>query len=151
MVIPPTSMWFARLHTRGPMANMSQIAFQTAVALAVYDARQKNRPPVLRESHLKQVVTMSAAFKEYIISTHEGMEDAQIAYRKGLRDDTLGSAANSRDSRGQAHITRRRNWGSSVFRSNGIVPLFLGIITEHSRFRIAWIIAYIGSEYTFCK
>ncbi|KAH8776082.1 hypothetical protein F5882DRAFT_359889 [Hyaloscypha sp. PMI_1271] len=73
-------------------------AFQTAVALAIYDskmAREKgvsveDSIPEIKEKHLSQIVSMSSAFKDYITSTHEGVKDADLAYRLGLRDDKFG-------------------------------------------------------------
>ncbi|KAL9090669.1 MAG: hypothetical protein Q9165_005157 [Trypethelium subeluteriae] len=70
-------------------------AFQTAVALAVFeanDAREKGKPekdciPEITETHLAQVVRMSTAFKQYIKDTHEGLEDADLAMKLGNRDD----------------------------------------------------------------
>ena len=43
--------------------------------------------PEIKEKHLSQIVSMSAAFKDYITSTHEGIKDPDLAYRLGLRDD----------------------------------------------------------------
>ncbi|KAI1421819.1 hypothetical protein F5Y12DRAFT_787169 [Xylaria sp. FL1777] len=71
-------------------------AFQSAVALAVFDskiAREKGASdedaiPEIKEKHLAQVVNMSAAFKEYMTATHEGVEDADRAYRLGIRHET---------------------------------------------------------------
>jgi hypothetical protein len=80
----------------------SQIAaFQTAVALAIFDARVAREKggsdedfiPEVKERHLSQVVSMSAAFKEYITATHEGIEDADLAYKLGIRHDRLGTDA----------------------------------------------------------
>ncbi|KAI0975374.1 hypothetical protein F4678DRAFT_420118 [Xylaria arbuscula] len=77
-------------------------AFQTAVALAVFDskvARQKGAGdedsiPEIKEKHLTQVVKMSAAFKDYVTATHEGVEDADRAYRFGIRHDRFGENIN---------------------------------------------------------
>jgi hypothetical protein len=70
-------------------------AFQTAIALAIADskvAKAKGRPekdciPQVTEAHLKQVVAISGAFKHYIKATHEGIEDADLAYKLGNRFD----------------------------------------------------------------
>lgn len=70
-------------------------AFQTAVALAIAEAKtakEKGRPPAecipqLSEAHLRQVVEMSTAFKSYIKATHEGIDDADYAFRLGNRYD----------------------------------------------------------------
>ncbi|KAI1289047.1 hypothetical protein F5Y03DRAFT_64840 [Xylaria venustula] len=77
-------------------------AFQTAVALAIFDskvARQKGASdedsvPEIKEKHLTQVVKMSAAFKDYVTATHEGVQDADIAYRLGIRHDRFGENVN---------------------------------------------------------
>jgi hypothetical protein len=65
-------------------------AFQTAVALPLYDAKG-SEIPVVKESHLQQVVSMSRAFKNYIMATHEDMTDAEMTYKSGLRDDSKDS------------------------------------------------------------
>jgi len=64
-------------------------AFQTSVALALFDAQGKE-VPIIKESHFRQVVSMSRAFKDYIKSTHEDMDDSEIAYKSGLRYDGFG-------------------------------------------------------------
>ncbi|KAI1122776.1 hypothetical protein F5Y10DRAFT_253232 [Nemania abortiva] len=74
-------------------------AFQTAVALAVFDAKmakERGAPdeetiPEIKEKHLSQVVSMSSAFKEYITATHEGIEDSDMAFKLGIRHDKLGA------------------------------------------------------------
>ena len=48
---------------------------------------------------------MSAAFKEYIVSTHEGLEDSDYAFQMGLRDDRHGDP-NSSD--------KKKNGGAKV-------------------------------------
>ena len=45
--------------------------------------------PEVTEAHLSQVVSMSAAFKRYIKATHEGVDDADHAFRLGNRYDRL--------------------------------------------------------------
>lgn len=64
-------------------------AFQTAVALAVFDAKSSNSgsPPKVAERHLKQVVSMSSAFREYMKATHDGMDNSTWAYKHGNRED----------------------------------------------------------------
>ncbi|KAI0537930.1 hypothetical protein GGR58DRAFT_323861 [Xylaria digitata] len=76
-------------------------AFQTAVALAIFDsnisgekgASDQDSIPEIKEKHLTQVVNMSTAFKKYITATHEGIGDADMAYRLGNRLDRLVSEA----------------------------------------------------------
>jgi hypothetical protein len=68
-------------------------AFQTAVALAIFDSKQKNNssPPEVTEDHLKQVVSMSTAFRKYITATHEGLSHSDLAYKHGIREDRVPS------------------------------------------------------------
>ena len=49
------------------------IAFQTAVTLAL-DETTPGGVPMVKESHLRQVVKMSQSFKDYIKSTHGNMD-----------------------------------------------------------------------------
>ncbi|KAF2109457.1 P-loop containing nucleoside triphosphate hydrolase protein [Lophiotrema nucula] len=64
-------------------------AFQTAVALACYDAKvNKEEVPVVTEDHFDQVVKMSTNFKEYMKSTLT-TDDAGYAFAARLRDDTF--------------------------------------------------------------
>ncbi|KAI2466168.1 hypothetical protein F4781DRAFT_406556 [Annulohypoxylon bovei var. microspora] len=73
-------------------------AFQSAVALAIYDsraAREKGATveesiPEVKENHLKQIANMSTAFKSYMTSTHEGVKDSDLAYKIGIRNDNFG-------------------------------------------------------------
>ncbi|KAK1919974.1 hypothetical protein P3342_002269 [Pyrenophora teres f. teres] len=68
-------------------------AFQTAVALALFDAKQNNseEPPEVTENHLKQVVSMSSAFKKYMAAVNSGMDDSTLAQKHGNRDDRYPS------------------------------------------------------------
>jgi len=58
-----------------PLINLIDIylAFQTAVTLAL-DEAVPDVVPVVKESHLRQVVKMSQSFKDYIKSTHGNMD-----------------------------------------------------------------------------
>ncbi|KAH8679032.1 hypothetical protein BGZ60DRAFT_255846 [Tricladium varicosporioides] len=67
-------------------------AFQTAVTLALDEATVGSIPTV-KESHFRQVVKMSQSFKNYIKSTHGNMDDADMAYDSGLRDDSGAHAS----------------------------------------------------------
>jgi hypothetical protein len=66
------------------------------VALAIAEsqtAREKGAAiedsvPQVSESHLNQVVTMSAAFKKYIKATHGGKEEGAYAFQLGNRAPT---------------------------------------------------------------
>jgi hypothetical protein len=54
-------------------------------------ARDDDSIPEIKERHLSQVVSMSRAFKDYITATHEGIEDADMAYKLGIRHDRIGN------------------------------------------------------------
>lgn len=66
-------------------------AFQTAVALAVNDSKKSKDKavPMMTEEHLQQVVKMSSAFRRYMKATHKGMDESQIAYHHGNREDNV--------------------------------------------------------------
>jgi hypothetical protein len=59
--------------SQNSVTNQLFVAFQTAVDLAIYDAKGKEIP-VVKESHLRKVVHMSRAFKEYMKATHEDLD-----------------------------------------------------------------------------
>ncbi|KAL0258658.1 hypothetical protein SLS55_006156 [Diplodia seriata] len=62
-------------------------AFQTAVALASFEAKQSGEQiPTVTEDHISQVVDMSSTFKDYMKSALQA-NDADIAYRDRLRND----------------------------------------------------------------
>ena len=79
--------------------RIGDLAFQTAVALAMYDHRKTfdvnkddsddSEPsyPTVEEKHLKQVVNLSTAFKKYMRSTRHDMKYSDYAWKHGLRDD----------------------------------------------------------------
>ncbi len=52
----------------------------------MYEARD-GEIPFVKEEHLKQVVSMSSAFKDYMRKTNQSMENSEIAYKRGLRYD----------------------------------------------------------------
>jgi hypothetical protein len=67
-------------------------AFQTAVALAQYQARKEGKVQVvLQADHLKRVVKMSKLFKDYINSTHKNQDEAKRAFIEERRNDTFDS------------------------------------------------------------
>ncbi|KAH8708362.1 P-loop containing nucleoside triphosphate hydrolase protein [Phaeosphaeriaceae sp. PMI808] len=74
-------------------------AFQTSVALAVFDSKQKNNkgPPKITEKHLEQVVAMSSAFRNYMKATRDGMDDSTWAYKRGNREDKYPSTPAKQD------------------------------------------------------
>ncbi|KAJ0414207.1 hypothetical protein BJY00DRAFT_295528, partial [Aspergillus carlsbadensis] len=63
-------------------------AFQTAVALACYQAKQEgNEVPELTDDHLRQVVSMSQNFKQYLHNVRGAEEE--MAYMARLRNDEV--------------------------------------------------------------
>lgn len=68
-------------------------AFHTAVALAVYDSKHRNQGPIpkVTENHLKQVVSMSSAFRNYIKAAHNDEDHSARAFRLQNRDDKAPS------------------------------------------------------------
>ncbi|KAJ5703871.1 ATPase AAA-type core [Penicillium malachiteum] len=62
-------------------------AFQTAVALACFEAKSKNRTPKLTDKHLAQVVTMSHNFKSYLRSVQGA--DGDLAWAARVRNDKV--------------------------------------------------------------
>ncbi|CEL11686.1 hypothetical protein ASPCAL14785 [Aspergillus calidoustus] len=63
-------------------------AFQTAVALACYQAKQEgNDVPELTDDHLRQVVSMSQNFKTYLHNVRGAEEE--MAYMARLRNDEV--------------------------------------------------------------
>ena len=68
-------------------------AFQTALALAQYQARkERKKQVVLQADHLKRVVKMSRHFKDYITSTHKNQDEAKRAIIEERRNDMFGSS-----------------------------------------------------------
>jgi SpoVK/Ycf46/Vps4 family AAA+-type ATPase len=68
-------------------------AFNTMVALARWDAQDRNRytrdgKVAVRRDHLEQVVKLSSSFKGFIKQVR-GMDEAEHAKQQGLRDDTF--------------------------------------------------------------
>ncbi|KAJ5774987.1 ATPase AAA-type core [Penicillium paradoxum] len=66
-------------------------AFQTAVALACFQARQEgNSIPELTDEHLRQVVNMSHNFKSYVKAVRG--EEESYAFAAGVRNDATKAA-----------------------------------------------------------
>jgi hypothetical protein len=67
--------------------------FQTAVALVVFDSKQKDYQvsPIVTANHLKQVMSMSKTFKKYRTAAHNGMDDSTLAYMHRNREDKFTS------------------------------------------------------------
>lgn len=67
-------------------------AFQTAVALAQFEARKAGLERVLlKVEHLKRVVMMSKQFKNYITSTHKNQDETKRARIQESRNDDFHS------------------------------------------------------------
>ena len=65
----------------------ARTAFQTAVALAEYDAEKDEEGKILlTDTHLRAVVELSRDFKEYLQELHKG-DEAKRAARKYERLD----------------------------------------------------------------
>ncbi|KAK4697809.1 hypothetical protein P7C71_g314, partial [Lecanoromycetidae sp. Uapishka_2] len=85
---------YARQHfkelskNKRPTWNGRQIknAFQTAIALAEFDANRSQGKPVLALEHFKVVAQVSEDFDQYLFGVHGGT-DADIARLHGQRDD----------------------------------------------------------------
>lgn len=68
-----------------------RVAFQTAVALAEYEANKDGAEVVtLKDRHLKSVVKMSKSFKEYLRSTHKNQDASKRARMFEWRNDNFG-------------------------------------------------------------
>lgn len=65
------------------------LAFQTATALAQYDSDTSGELVILRLSHIRRVVGLSSQFHKYLASISRGMTPAEIALKKGLRNDLV--------------------------------------------------------------
>jgi hypothetical protein len=66
-------------------------AFQTAVALACFQAKQEGKDiPELTDDHLRQVVTMPHNFKSYLRAVR-GKEES-LAFAAGIRNDATGAS-----------------------------------------------------------
>ena len=69
--------------------DLDWTAFQTAVALASFEAKQnEENVPTVTEDHFSQVVEMSTSFKEYMRSALQD-NDADLAFRNRLRNDSF--------------------------------------------------------------
>ena len=68
--------------------NPSRSAFQTAVALAEYDAEKDEEGKILlKDTHLSSIVDMSRDFKAYLDETHGADEDKRAAILQIRHDD----------------------------------------------------------------
>ena len=64
------------------------VAFQTAVALAEYDAETDEEGNILlNDTHLRSIVDMSRDFKRYLDETHGADEEKRAAMMQTRYDD----------------------------------------------------------------
>ncbi|TAQ90526.1 hypothetical protein B7494_g1089 [Chlorociboria aeruginascens] len=69
-----------------------QHAFQTALALAHFDAEEKDKEHIrVTKNHLKRVVDMSKLFSAYLESMKGGRNGEEVALQHRLRNDDFGS------------------------------------------------------------
>lgn len=61
-------------------------AFQTAMVLAEYDARDSGKPPIITAKHFETIANASADFAKYVTEVH-GAEADQVAMRDKNRLD----------------------------------------------------------------
>lgn len=88
-------------------------AFQTAIALAEFDAHKKQGKPVLTLEHFKVVAQASEDFDDYLSRVHGGNE-ADVAKRYMQRDDDPdGRAQSSPYSMGGTKPMRRHETSTS--------------------------------------
>jgi hypothetical protein len=65
-----------------------RVAFQTAVALAEYDAEKDDEGKILlTDTHLRSIVDMSRDFKRYLDETHGADEEKRAAMENNRYDD----------------------------------------------------------------
>ncbi|KAI1172358.1 P-loop containing nucleoside triphosphate hydrolase protein [Nemania sp. FL0916] len=65
-------------------------AFQTAIAIAKYDGKEKNMEVILRAEHFKKVAKSAVAFDQYLTEIYSGKDEAQLARESYLRADDWG-------------------------------------------------------------
>ncbi|KAI0860003.1 P-loop containing nucleoside triphosphate hydrolase protein [Xylaria cubensis] len=66
-------------------------AFQTAIAIAKFDAKHKDMEVVLRAEHFKKVAKSAVDFDLYLNELHKGKDEAQLARENFWRhDDWIG-------------------------------------------------------------
>jgi len=74
--------------------NFSDTAFQTAVALAEYDAEKDEEGKIMvTDDHLRAVVELSKDFQDYLDKLHRG-DESKRAERKGERLDSFSGNKN---------------------------------------------------------
>ena len=72
------------------LTKFGQTAFQTAVALAEYEAQKDDEGRImLTDDHLKAVVEMSSAFKRYLKALHKKDESGRAALRQERLDNWI--------------------------------------------------------------
>ena len=106
---------YKELHGKGKTTwNGRQIknAFQTAIALAEFDANKKKAKPVLALDHFKTVAQASQDFDDYLYRVHGGNE-ADVAKRHAQRDDDPTDSRTLPYNIGDLRFPRRRDSSTS--------------------------------------
>ena len=83
-------------------------AFQTAIALVEYEARQNaTEVPNLGEAQFKVVAEASEEFDKYLRLTQKGTDES-IAYRKGIRMDKYATSQSQKATPADARVDQKR-------------------------------------------
>lgn len=100
-------------------------AFQTAIAIATYEAKEASRRehgdksdkaviPKLRVEHFKKVAQSARQFDRYLNSVNSGKTEAQLAKQYILRHDEFKSSETDDDAEDYSSMaTRKRRKGSN--------------------------------------
>jgi len=89
-----------------------QNAFQTALALARFDAEDEGTSKVIvKAQHLKRVVGMSMLFSKYLGSMRCGKGDDEVALQHRLRNDNFGQSE-------PAKISKKAQVAAAVVKKN---------------------------------
>jgi hypothetical protein len=82
--------WSADLFPLQMTVSLTVTAFQTAVALAEFEAvKDQEGKIVLTDKHLRAVVEMSRDFKEYLHDLHKGDEEKRAERRHERLDKSV--------------------------------------------------------------
>lgn len=126
-------------------------AFQTAVAIANYEAKSENppRPPVIDATQFEKVAMSAKLFDRYLRDLNKGKTDAELALDQSLRiddwesfrlvkdrapkpiprsdykkkrDSSSRSSSESESESDSDRHTKKRNWSSSGNSSDEVPP-----------------------------
>ncbi|KAI0885474.1 P-loop containing nucleoside triphosphate hydrolase protein [Annulohypoxylon maeteangense] len=70
-------------------------AFQTAIAIAKYEAKDSNEPPTLTVKHFRKVAKTAKEFDQYLMELSQDKDDNQIAMDQELRVNKWASSKSS--------------------------------------------------------